>query len=246
MRLITQLNLMKPEVPADYRPAVMSLLKSGLTVYSNGEFFGKFYDGSSKTKPLCFSVGFPHGVKFQKDKVLLPTESTYIQVTFSSGDMETGMLLYNALRQTKSKARPLADGNEMTLTNIDTPPEPVLTSTTQMLVKTFSPICVRVKDDPKRQYASVAQPDFEERLRDQLARRFSDNSNIADEATKTFHFLPLKMKKTVVLHFGQKIECSVGTAAISGAPALLYEIYENGLGSRCSNGFGLLQILQQK
>lgn len=246
MRLTAQLDLKKSEMPTDYRPAVMSLLKSGLTAYSNGEFFSKFYDGSSKTKPLCFSVGFPRGVKFQKDKVLLPAESTYIKVTFSSGDRKTGMLLYNALRHTKGKARPLADGNEMMLTNIYTPPEPVLTSATQMLVKTLSPICVRVKDDENRQYASVSQVDFEEKLREQLVRRYRENSSITDEAIKTFHFLPLKMKKTVVLHFGQKIECSVGTAAISGTPVLLHEIYENGLGSRCSNGFGLLQILQQK
>jgi CRISPR-associated endoribonuclease Cas6 len=246
MRATAQLNLKKPEVPADYRPAVLSLLKSGLTVYSNGQFFSEFYDGSAKTKPLCFSVGFPRGVKFQKDKVLLPAESTYIKVTFSSGDRKTGILLYNALRRTQGKSRPLADGNEMTLTKLYAPPEPVLNSTTQMLAKALSPICVRVKDGGKRQYASVAQPDFEEKLREQLARRFRDNSSITDEAIKTFHFFPVQAHKTVALHFGQKMECSVGTAVISGVPALLYEIYENGLGSRCSNGFGLLQILQQK
>lgn|GEM_PF-1039698 len=245
MRITAQLELKSPQFPRDHRRACMSQLKTGLTDYSGGEFFRKLYDGSAKAKPLCFAVGFPRGIRFEKDRIVLPERSNQVYITYSTGDMETGILLYNALKRVKGKSRPLANGNEMTLKRLYMPPEACI-SGTQMLVKTLSPICVRLRDGGQKQYCSVERPDFEEKLREQLMRRFQNSNSITDEMLKTFHFLPIQMKKTVVLHFGQKIECSIGTAAISGAPELLFELYENGLGSRCSNGFGLLQILQQR
>jgi CRISPR-associated endoribonuclease Cas6 len=245
LRVIGQLELKEPQFPLDYRPTVLSLFKKGLSDYSGGEFFKEFYDGTAATKPLCFAVGFPHEIQFEKDRILLPACNTHIQITFSSGDVQTGIVMYNALCCRKGKNWPLPSGNTMTLTKLYMPPEK-LVHNTSLIVKALSPICVRVKEGEKEHYASVAQPDFEEKLREQLIRRFRGNHSITDEMLKTFHFLPLHMRKTVVLHYRQKIECSVGTATISGSPELLYELYENGLGSRCSAGYGLLQILQQR
>lgn len=143
MRVAVQLDIKNPEFPTDGRPAVLSLFKAGLTKYDDGAFFSELYDGSPKPKALTFAIGFPRGIRFCKDKILLPSGSHYITVTFSSGDMRTAILLNNALRRCKGKARPLANGNTMTLTGLHFPPEPRINGH-RILVKTLSPIIVRV------------------------------------------------------------------------------------------------------
>jgi CRISPR-associated endoribonuclease Cas6 len=245
MRISGDLILKKPEFPLDYHPVILSLLKTGLSDYMGGRYFEELYDGSAKAKPLCFAVKLPYGVKFEKDRIIFPDGANKVHVTFSTGDMRTSILLANSLKRCKRISRPLVDGNAMVLSRLYIVPE-VYMKTTRLLIQMLSPICVRTYNGNKIHYTSVAREDFENQLRKQLARKFANNDKITKSMIHEFHFLPVKMKKTVVLHFGQKIECSVGIAAINGAPELLWELYENGLGSRCSNGFGLFQILQQE
>lgn len=54
-----------------------------------------------------------------------------------------------------------------------------------------------------------------------------------------------KATKTVVYHYKNYIECSLGTFIISGDRAVINYLLKSGIGSRKSAGFGFAQLIAE-
>ena len=58
-----------------------------------------------------------------------------------------------------------------------------------------------------------------------------------------FKFTPVSMKKTVIKHYNQCLEASLGTFTLSGNIKLLTRLYSDGIGSRTAMGFGYFNVI---
>lgn len=242
MRFKIELELKNEQLPLDYRPAVMSLFKHSLTAYDNGKHFSTYYD-VGKDKPFTFAVGIPSS-KFTKEKIVVPNRK--INITFSTGDIGTGIVFFNALSMQKNKHYPLAYENEMIVKNIVIEKEiAITTDTIDIMFK--SPLCVRKhsRENNKDTYYSYEKEGFYEAFNKVLEFQVSNSSNLNTSILENFSIMPVQCKKTVVRHHSQFVEVTVGIFSLTGNIALLNYLYTNGIGSRKSSGFGLFEIMRK-
>ncbi|MBP2657196.1 MAG: cas6 [Firmicutes bacterium] len=242
MRFKIQLQLKNNQLPLDFRPAVISLFKHSLTVYQDGKHFDTYYD-IGKSKLFTFSVNIPSS-NFGRDFITVPSKE--ISIMFSTGNNTTGIVFFNALLMQKNIAFPLAFGNYMTITNMIINNEiPIMSDTISVIFK--SPLCVRqhIKEGNKDIYYSYEKEGFNTALNNVLEWQIT-NSNLPATLLKGFSLVPVQCKKTVVLHLKQYIEVTLGVFKLTGNIALLNYFYANGIGSRKSSGFGMMEIIRNE
>jgi len=241
MRLKIELQLKSEQFPIDYRPTIISLFKHCLTQYDGGKHFGEYFD-VGKSKSYTFAVGMPGSV-FTKDMILV--ESKKVTITFSTSDMGTGILFFNAFMVQKNKSYPLAFENSMTLKNISVEREFVIT-TDKVNVMFMSPLCVREHNKQKNRdiYYSFEKEGFGNALLNVLKAQI-EKSDLPISVLDGFSMEPIKCKKTVVRHHSQFIESTLGIFAITGNIALLNYLYANGVASRKSSGFGMIDVIRE-
>ncbi len=243
MRLKIELELKNEQLPLDYRPAIMSLFKHSLTVYDNGKHFSTYYE-TGKDKPFTFAVGIPSST-FTKEMIIVPNKK--INITFSTSDIGTGIVFFNALSMQKNKRYPLAYENAMIVKNISIEKEvAITTSTIDVVFK--SPLCVREhnKENNKDIYYSYEKEGFEEALNKVLEFQIANSNTLPTSILENFSMVPIRCKKTVVRHHSQFVEVTVGIFSLTGNIALLNYLYTNGIGSRKSSGFGLIEIIRKE
>ncbi|MBZ9691137.1 CRISPR-associated endoribonuclease Cas6 [Clostridium sp. M14] len=240
MRFKIEFDLKNQYLPLDYRPVIISLFKHSLTEYDEGRHFDTYYE-VGREKQFTFSVGIPNS-KFSKEIILVPNKK--INILFSTGDIATGIVFFNALSMQKNKVYPLANDNTMIIKNIFIEKEAVITKEEiQIIFK--SPLCVRdhVKESNKDIYYSYEKEGFKDVLIKTLRAQVENSNLFTSSILNGFSIRPIQCKKTVVRHHRQFIEVTVGKFILTGNIALLNYLYKNGLGSRKSGGFGMLDIL---
>lgn len=242
MRFKIEMELKNEQFPLDYRSVVISLLKQSLTEYDGGKHLCEYFE-VGKAKPYTFAVGLP-GSTFKKDKILVPNKK--INITFSTGHIGTGILFFNALMIQRNKSYPLAFGNAMTITNILVEKEFIIT-TDKINIIFKSPLCVREhsKQNNKDFYHSYEKERFNEVLLKVLKAQIEKDGTLPLTLLDGFSMTPLKCKKTVIKHYSQFIEATLGIFTIRGNIALLGHLYANGMASRKSSGFGMFEIIKE-
>jgi len=243
MRLKIELELENEHLPLDYRPTIISLFKHILTVYENGKHFRTYYE-AGKDKPFTFAVGIP-GSTFTKEKILVPNRK--INITFSTSDIGTGIVFFNALLMQKNKSYPLAHENAMIVKNVSIEKEiSITTNTIDVIFK--SPLCVREhsKENNKDIYYSYEKKGFNEVLNKVVELQIAKSNSLPTSILGDFSINTIDCKKTVVKHHSQFIEATVGMFRLTGNIALLNYLYTNGIGSRKSSGFGLIEIIRKE
>lgn len=243
MRFKIELELKNEHLSLDYRPAIISLFKHSLTVYENGKHFGNYYE-VGKEKPFTFAVGIPSS-KFTKEMILVPNRK--INITFSTSDIRTGIVFFNALLMQKNKSYPLAYENAMIIKNILIEKEfAIITDTINVTFK--SPLCVREhnKENNKDMYYSYEKNGFNEAFNEVLKSQIVNSNNLSEGIIEGFSIMPISCKKTVVRHHSQFIEATVGIFSLTGNIALLNYLYTNGIGSRKSSGFGMFEVVRKE
>lgn len=243
MRFKIELELKNEHLPLDYRPTVISLFKHSLTIYEKGEHFSTYYE-TGKHKPFTFGVGIP-GSTFTKEGIVVPNRK--INITFSTDDIGTGIVFFNALMMQKNKAYPLAYENTMTVKNILIEKEfEITTNTIEVIFK--SPLCVREhsKENNKDIYYSYEKEGFNEAFGKVLKSQIANSHTIPTSILEDFSMIPIDCKKTVVRHHAQFVEATVGRFGLTGNIALLNYLYKSGVGSRKSSGFGLIEIMRKE
>lgn len=243
MRMLVTCSVSGNIFPGDYRPAFISLIKAGLTRLNNSDYLREIFpEGAPQKKPYTFSVGMPRGTVWTGDHFTLG-EKGIVTILLSSGDIRIFLILCSAFRALENYAHPLKGGSVLRVIQIVPVREQKIFGDT-ILVNFLSPLCIREHTRDCEVYYANDYPGFENLAGEVVKGQFAHKGRFARQDPDSFQIVPFRMKKTVVRHYGQKIACSLGTAVLCGEPEFLTELYQNGIGSRCSSGFGLFEILQ--
>lgn len=237
MRFKLYLTLEKPEIPIDYRRTIISYFKCALSEYEE-KYYKKFYNEKEPIiKNYTFSV-YLQRPQIEKDKIII--ENKNMEINISVADYETSIILYNAFNKQKYKKFPLKN-NTLTLKNIMMMMEKEI-KTEDITVKFQSPLCVRFRENNKDYYYSSRHEEFEETLKMNIKQQLKITS-LPETIVDSFKIIPINTKKVVIKFYEKQIECSTGLFKISGDKELLTYLYNAGMGSKHSAGFGMFQII---
>lgn len=239
MRLKMEFVLKNPQLDIEYRRGILSLLKHCFQL-SSPQVYEKFYEIGPEMKPFTFGV-FLHEPKFEGESICL--QSTDIILNFSTYAAELGIYFYNSLIKEKSKFKPypLQNGNEMLLKRVSLQREKQI-KTNEVVFKTCSPFLVRVhkKEDntdvflTKNDEGFVAQ--MEENIRVMVKVLMGREERV--------EFTPVLLKDGFpIRHYGRNVQGNTGIFKLTGAPEVLDFIYKSGIGSKRSEGFGLIDAV---
>ena len=237
MRIKLNFDLENEFLSIQYRKSVMSFIKLSLSEYDE-QYYRKFYhDKDTIIKPYTFSVFF-RNPKFNEDTIFIKDKSMTLNISIA--DYETAIILYNAFNHQKNKRFPL-DKNSWTLKNITTTFDKKIDSE-EIVIKFMSPLVVRSHLDKKDYYYSYNNEEFKDMLKINIKQQLKI-TNLSEELVDNFDIVPVKAKKVIVKFYEKKIETSTGIFKISGNEQLLKYLYDAGIGSKRSSGFGMFQIV---
>lgn len=237
MRFKLYFTLENSQIPIQFRKSIMSFFKYSLMNYDE-EYYKKYYNEKDTIiKNYSFSTYFKQK-SIQGEKIIL--EDNKFELNITTSDYETGIVLYNSFNKQKYKKYPLQD-NSMTLQNIMMMLEKEITSE-KTTIKFQSPLCVRERNDNKDYYYSYENDKFEEIIKINIKEQLKI-TDIKEEVIDTFKITPIRAKKVVIKFYEKCLECSTGVFEISGNKELLKFLYQSGIGSRHSAGFGMFQII---
>ena len=244
MRFSLVLTLKNNVFPIEYRRVVLSYIKNALTYCNEGKFFNEFF-GDVRPKDYCFNVIFPKA-KFLKDEIRI--ENNEIKIIFSTDDKnKTGLKLFSAFIGQKNKVFPLENDNYMILKSINNiKHDEILNNRAIFKTALGSGICVRDHDKEinRDKYYIYSDEEFREKLKFTVKNELIDAGFSEDEADKVI-INPIQCKKAVVKHYRRFIDVSLGMFEISGSKFILQYLYDAGIGSRKSAGFGMLDLITQ-
>ena len=237
MRLSLNFDLENEHLPIQYRECVLSFIKLSLSEYDM-EYFKKFYNNKDNIiKPYTFSVFFK-SPEFKENEIIINNKK--LDINLSIADYEASIILYNAFNQQKNKKFSL-NRNSWTLKNISMLMEKKISSN-EIIIKFMSPLVVRSRQNQKDFYYSFEHKEFLDIIKINIKEQLSI-TNFPENIVDTFSLEPIKAKKVIVKFYEKKMETSVGIFKMSGDKELLKYLYEAGLGSRHSAGFGMFEIV---
>ncbi len=237
MKLKLSFNLENEHFPINYRECVLSFIKLSLSEYGI-DYFKKFYNNKDNTvKPYAFSVFFK-SPEFKENEIIINNKK--LDINFSIADYEASIILYNAFNHQKNKKFSL-NRNSWTLKNISMLMEKKIDSN-EIIIKFMSPLVVRSRQNQKDFYYSFEHKEFLDILKINIKEQLSI-TNFPENIVDTFSLEPVKAKKVIVKFYEKKMETSVGIFKMSGDKELLKYLYEAGVGSRHSAGFGMFEIV---
>lgn len=235
MKINLQFQLKNNKLPIDYRRVILSFFKKALSEIADGKYYEKYYFKPER-RNFSFAVNLPNP-KFSKSEITLGKNE--FRITFSTSDKMTGFVFMSAFIKQKGNNFSAPLENVFILTNISQIGDKTASSSTA-LVKMLSPLCIREhnRGENKDSYYSVASESFEKKANKIIQEQLIE-SGFDDERVKGFSIKPLNSKKTVVFHYGNYIECSLGEFVLNGDKAIINYLLQSGIGSRKSAGFGL-------
>jgi len=234
-------QLKKPEMDIEYRRVFLSLLKKSFQEASPG-VYEKFYGDGVPMKPFAFGVFLPKP-EFKENMVYLKTNE--ITLNFSTYYSELGIYFYNSCIRNRRlfQAYPLSNGNEMVLRRISLQREKTIKDR-EAVFKTLSPFLVRLhyKETNEDEYLTKKNELFiaqvEESIR-VMAEVLLEKKNRVERV----EFMPVSFKEIPIKHYGSLVEGNSGIFKLTGDPGILDFVYKVGIGSRRSEGFGLLDTV---
>ena len=156
-----------------------------------------------------------------------------------------GFLLVNVFLSQRNKKFPLPKDTHMILKDVRIIEEKIIKGEEAIFQTTIGGgIVVREhnKEENKDIYYSMENERFEEVLNWLMKERFK-RLGYPEDIFKDFSCELLEGRKIVVKHFDLKFPVTTGKFKIKAPKILLEEIYRTGMGSRLSQGFGLLEYL---
>ncbi len=237
MRFKLYLKLENEIMPIDYRRCILSFIKLSLFEYEE-EYFKKYYNEKDNiVKPYTFSVFFKNP-KINENEIII--ENREFEINFSIADYEAAVILLNSFNHQKFKKFSI-NKNSWTLKDISLLPEKKI-STNSITIKFLSPLCVRGRENNKDYYYSFEHEEFENILKINIKEQIKI-TNFPESIVDNLKIIPIKTKKVIIKFYEKKLECSTGTFTIDGDIELLNYLYQSGIGSRHSAGFGMFQII---
>ncbi len=243
MRLSVELLLENNKINKDKNRIVMHIVKLLMEKESKGIFRELYKDNISNPKDLSFSMYLGQGAKFLKDEIEIPSHK--IIVNFTTSDSVIGISLYNSFVKYKGLEIPITDNlvliNRINIIN----PRPITDEKARFITK--SPIVIRSHDgdNNKTFYNSLDNDEgkriFLENIRYQLKDKFP---NIKENDLNDININIIWNKDVKVKHYDIVILSNLCEFEIEAKTYILEELYLNGLGSRKSQGFGYLDLVE--
>lgn len=237
MRFKLYFTLEKMQIPIQYRKSIISFFKHCLISYDETYYKRYYNEKDTIIKNYAFSTYYKQS-QIQQENIILKDNNLELNVTTS--DYEVGIILYNAFNKQKYKKYPLHD-NTMVLQNITMMPEKEITKE-KIIIKFQAPLCVRSRQDNKDYYYSYESKEFQDILKINIREQLKITS-LSENVIDTFEIKPINAKKVIIKFYEKCLECSTGVFEISGKKELLTYLYQAGMGSRHSAGFGMFQII---
>lgn len=245
MRLELIFEIEKNEIPRDNKSIWISFLKNSLMQISKGEFYEKYFIGTG-IKDYTFNILLP-APKFIGEKIIL--DSNQVKLLFSSDDKnKTGLIFYQAFIEAKQKRFPLPNGNAIILKRINQLREKLITSSKVMFrTVTGGGLVVRAhnKETNRDKFFTFLDEEFSVQLKQVLGMQ-AGAAGFSEEVGKNVVFKPVQCKKVLVKQYGIFVDCTVGIFALEGNPDFLQYLYQAGMGSKHSMGYGMLDVVAQK
>lgn len=231
------------ECPNEYRRSIISFMKNALAGFQDGKKFQEYYHDTCQ-KDFTWCTILPDA-KFVRDKVIL--SDNHFTVIISTDDKkQTGFYLMAAFIKQKGCRYPMGKDNRMTLRSVkQLRQEVIVEDKCRFISMPGSPIVVREHDKGKNtdQYYTIEDTEFNEKLMDCLRYQLKI-AGFDENMTKNISIDTVNCKKIVVKHYGIYIDTTSGEFDIKAPAIILQHIYQNGLASRKSAGFGMLDILK--
>jgi CRISPR-associated endoribonuclease Cas6 len=231
----------KNNIPLEYRSIFMHFLKNCLDGANDGKYYNEYYSGT-KTKNFTFAIFFDRP-KFGKKDIEL--SSNRVKMIFSTSDKLTGYIFYSSFLEKKQKKILLKNDNFMILKNVTKIAEAIVKNN-RILVTMNSPLVIRNhnRENNKDYYYSFLNEFFDNETKGVLKHQL-ECQGFNDKYLEEIKIIPIKCKKVIVKHYNCYIEASVGNFLIEGNPAVLTYLMQAGVGSRKSEGFGMMELLTE-
>lgn len=237
MRFKLNFELENEKFPIQYRKNVMSFIKKSLNEYSPEHYEKLYHKKDNIIKPYTFAVFF-NTPEFKENEIILKDKKFTINISIEN--YEIAIILYNSFNNQKYKKFSL-NQNSWTLQNITMTMEKEIT-TDKINIKFLSPLIARNREDKKDHYYSFSANQFLETVKINIREQLKI-TNLPEGIENTFEIKPIQAKKVIVKFYEKKIEGSIGTFEISGDRKLLEVLYQSGIGSKRSAGFGMFEII---
>lgn len=254
------------KLPILYRNRFVALIKEALSI-SNKSYKEYLYEDekfSKKVKPFSFAVILPKEKKVEKEKFLIDEnfeikdivfilpENSFLSFIISSSDFEFMANLYNGFVSLLEQRKNFRFNNEISLEIIKIIPlnEKDINSD-KMKFRTLSPVLIEDKEgNPILKNGEFPFEKFNTELNIIQDKIFKDLRGYG--LKKELIFKPLDYKKQVVKHTFKDIReklgkpyatltCFEGCFELEGDPEDINFVYQNGLGLRTSQGFGMIE-----
>lgn len=239
MKIQVQFELSKNELPLDYRRACVSFIKASLFEGSE-ELYERLYGNKgTKQKNFTFNLKLPNP-KFMEDKIYL--DGNDVLLVIYTNDMSLGIDLYNSILGRNRKKHPLTNDNFMKIKHVRLENHKSIT-TNEVRIKFYAPIVVRnhIKGE-KDIYYFYDDNDFNDGLKKCVENQMK-NCSIKELSNFDVQLIPINPKKVIVKTFGINIPASIGIFKMKANADVINVLYQMGIGSRRSEGFGMFEII---
>lgn len=234
MRIQVHLATLAGKLPLAYRMGMVSLIKEALR-QEDPEYFSKLYQTKNLKKPFSFAV-FLKNFELNHDHFRV----NEFAITISSGNHEFMLKLVNGLNLIQHFE---IKGSPIKVVRVHVMREKSI-SEDSVVFQTLSPLLIESNLGP----LSPAQEEYEKELNYEanlVVRNILNRS-----LRKHLQFMPLGMKKVVIKeqnrHFSKEgylmFTAYKGLFRLKGDREDLQVLYENGIGRRSAQGFGLLEV----
>ncbi|MDD4290627.1 MAG: CRISPR-associated endoribonuclease Cas6 [Clostridia bacterium] len=238
MKLRLEFELLTERLDNDYRFGILSFFKSILSE-KYPDYFTSLY-ARTEMKGFTFSVYLPRA-SIQAEYTTVP--SLLMSVTVSGINQEFIMRLYNSAVNARGKTYPMKLGQRIKLNKCTIMSSKVLMQNT-LAIKFLSPLLVRVHTaDNKDRFLSFKDEEFTQSINTSLTRLRRDIGY--DPMHKEIALRPLqKASVTVIRSDGLKFQSNIGEYILTGDIIDLNLLYQAGMGSKCSVGFGMFEAVE--
>lgn len=148
----------------------------------------------------------------------------------------------------KQKKFPLPNGNSITLKKINQLREHLITNS-KVTFRTVVGGGIVVRDHNretnKDKFYTVADSNFEEKLIEILNIQARE-AGFSESAAQNIKFTAMQCRKILVKAFGIYVDTTIGIFTLEANSDLLQYFYQAGLGSKHSQGYGLLDVISQE
>ena len=241
MKFSLTFEVEKEYFEVEYRNIIMSYIKKSVESTNN---YDKFYSDSAK-KDYCFTVIFNNS-KFYKNKIFLDKKEMKVIFTVDDRSSNKFILLSSFIKQINKKFE-LRDNNSMTLKKIDMlKTEEIISNKAIFRTSQGSSLCVREhnRETNRSKYYTVDDELFKDKLL-YIVRRQLEKANFSQVEIDMLDINIIKSKKVVVKFYNQLIDSNVCMFEIQCSKRVLKYLYETGIGSKSSSGFGMIELVTQ-